>query len=239
MHKLYRSTPLEDSFACNFNLLIEGRPMVLGVRSILQEWLKFRVGCIRNRIAYDIKDLGERLHLLKGLERVILDIDKAIRVIRETEEDRLVVPNLMEGFAIDQMQAEYVADIRLRNINREYLLRRISEVEELERALMHLQDLMGSERKIHQLIKKELAAVAKTYGKPRRTEIVSGEDRNPGGGLQSPAFLHRPQLYQEGVPGVPAGQHHPQDQGKRLHLAGVRCHQPVGPAALLQPLQRV
>lgn len=176
MHKLYRSTPLEDSFACNFNLLIDGRPMVLGVRSILQEWLKFRVGCIRNRIAYDIKDLGERLHLLKGLERVILDIDKAIRLIRETAEDRLVVPNLMAGFAIDQIQAEYVADIRLRNINREYLLKRISEVEELERALMHLQDLMGSERKIQQLIKKELAAVAKAYGRPRRTEIVSGDD---------------------------------------------------------------
>lgn len=176
MHKLFRSTPLEDSFACNFNLLIDGKPMVLGVRSILQEWIRFRVGCIRNRVAYDIKDLTDRLHLLKGLEKVILDIDKAIRLIRETTEDRLVVPNLMEGFAIDQIQAEYVADIRLRNINREYLLKRISEVEELERALMNLHDLMGSERKIQQLIKKELSEVVKAHGKPRRTEIISGDE---------------------------------------------------------------
>ncbi len=176
MHKLFRSTPLEDSYSCNFNMLIDGRPIVLGVRSILTEWLRFRVRCIRNRIAYDIKDLSARLHLLKGLERVILDIDKAIRLIRETAEDKLVIPNLMDGFSLDQIQAEYVADIRLRNINKEYLLKRIGEVQELERTLMRLHDLMGSERKIHQLIQKELAEVIKTYGKPRRTEIISGDD---------------------------------------------------------------
>lgn len=176
MHKLYRSTPLEDSYSCNFNMLIDGRPIVLGVRSILTEWLRFRVRCIRNRTAYDIKDLESRLHLMKGLERVILDIDKAIRLIRETAEDKLVIPNLMSGFDLDQIQAEYVADIRLRNINREYLLKRISEVQELERTLMRLHDLMSSEKKIHQLIQKELSAIIKTYGKPRRTEIISGED---------------------------------------------------------------
>lgn len=176
MHKLYRSTPLEDSYSCNFNMLIDGRPIVLGVRTILTEWLRFRVRCIRNRTAYDIKDLEARLHLMKGLERVILDIDKAIRLIRETAEDKLVIPNLMEGFELDQIQAEYVADIRLRNINKEYLLKRISEVQELERTLMRLHDLMSSEKKVHQLIQKELAGVIKTYGKPRRTEIISGED---------------------------------------------------------------
>ncbi len=176
MHKLFRSTPLEDSFPCNFNMLIDGRPILLGVRSIIREWLRFRVGCIRNRITYEIKDLSDRLHLMKGLERVILDIDKAIRLIRETAEDRMVVPNLMDGFALDQIQAEYVADIRLRNINKEYLLKRISEVEELERTLMRLHDLMGSERKIQQLIQKELTEVIKAYGQPRRTEIVSGDD---------------------------------------------------------------
>lgn len=176
MHKLFRSTPLEDNFACNFNMLIDGRPILLGVRSIIREWLRFRVGCIRNRITYEIKDLSDRLHLMKGLERVILDIDKAIRLIRETAEDKMVVPNLMDGFSLDQIQAEYVADIRLRNINKEYLLKRISEVEELERALMRLHDLMGSERKIQQLIQKELAEVIKAYSQPRRTEIVSGDD---------------------------------------------------------------
>lgn len=176
MNKLFRSTPLEDSYSCNFNMLIDGRPIVLGVRSILTEWLRFRVRCIRNRISYDIKDLSDRLHLLKGLERVILDIDKAIRLIRETAEDKLVIPNLMDGFALDQIQAEYVADIRLRNINKEYLLKRISDVQELERTLMRLHDLMGSERKIHQLIQKELSDVIKAHGKPRRTEIISGED---------------------------------------------------------------
>lgn len=176
MHKLYRSTPLEDSYSCNFNMLIDGRPIVLGVRSILTEWLRFRVRCIRNRTAYDIKDLESRLHLMKGLERVILDIDKAIRLIRETAEDKLVIPNLMSGFDLDQIQAEYVADIRLRNINREYLLKRISEVQELERTLMRLHDLMSSEKKIHQLIQKELSAIIKTYARPRRTEIISGED---------------------------------------------------------------
>lgn len=176
MNKLFRSTPLEDSFSCNFNMLIDGRPIVLGVRSIINEWLRFRVRCIRNRIAYDIKDLGERLHLLKGLEKVILDIDKAIRLIRETAEDKMVIPNLIEGFSLDQIQAEYVADIRLRNINKEYLLKRISEVQELERTLMRLHDLMGSDRKIQQLIQKELADVIKAYGKPRKTEIVSGDE---------------------------------------------------------------
>lgn len=175
MQKLFRSTPLEDSFSCNFNLLIDGKPMVLGVRGILKEWLRFRIGCIRNRLAYDIDDLTDRLHLLKGLERVILDIDKAIRLIRETAEDKMVIPRLMEGFSLDQIQAEYVADIRLRNINKEYLLKRISEVEELERALMKLHELMGSDRKIQQLIQKELAEVAKKFGKSRRTEILSGE----------------------------------------------------------------
>lgn len=176
MHKLFRSTPLEDSFPCNFNMLIDGRPILLGVRSIIREWLRFRVGCIRNRITYEIKDLSDRLHLMKGLERVILDIDKAIRLIRETAEDKLVVPNLMDGFALDQIQAEYVADIRLRNINKEYLLKRISEVEELERTLMRLHDLIGSDKKIQQLIQKELAEVIKAFGQPRRTEIISGDD---------------------------------------------------------------
>ncbi len=176
MHKLFKSTPLEDSFPCNFNMLIDGRPILLGVRSIIREWLRFRVGCIRNRIAYEIKDLNDRLHLMKGLERVILDIDKAIRLIRETAEDKMVIPNLMDGFALDQVQAEYVADIRLRNINKEYLLKRISEVEELERTLMRLHDLMGSEKKIQQLIQKELAEVIKGYAQPRRTEIISGDD---------------------------------------------------------------
>ena len=165
-------TPLEDSFPCNFNILISGMPRVMGVREILGEWAAFRTECVRRRTYYDLQGKEKRLHLLKGLEAILLDIDKAVRIVRETEEEAEVVPNLMIGFGIDGVQAEYVADIKLRNINKEYILKRIEEVAGLEEEIADLQDIVNNPGRIKKLIVAELQAVQKKYAVPRRTEIV-------------------------------------------------------------------
>ena len=172
MTKLYKSTPLEDSFACNFNVLIAGSPRVLGVRQILEEWTAWRTESVRRRGYFVLKKRKDKLHLLKGLKRILLDIDKAIRIIRETEEEADVIPNLMIGFGIDQIQAEYVAEIKLRNINKEYILKRVNETSALQDEIEDLEDLLASPRRIKKVIVDELNDVAKKYGEPRRTSIV-------------------------------------------------------------------
>ena len=172
MARLFKATPLEDSFACNFNLLIGGQPRVLGVRGILQEWIAFRAECVRRRTYYDLQGKQKRLHLLKGLAAILLDIDKAIRIVRETAEESEVVPNLMIGFGIDEVQAEYVAEIKLRHLNREYILKRTEEISELEDAIADLEDILKRPARINKIIMNELAEVAKKYGKPRKCEIL-------------------------------------------------------------------
>ena len=172
MAKLFQMTPLQDSFACNFNILIAGMPRVMGVGEILDEWIAWRMDGVRRRTWFVCKKKEEKLHLLKGLKRILLDIDKAIRIIRETEEEAEVVPNLIIGFGIDQIQAEYVADIKLRNINKEYILKRIEEVATLEEEIADLKDLINSPRRIQQVMVGELENVKKKYAAPRRTEIV-------------------------------------------------------------------
>ncbi len=172
MQKLFRLTPLRDSFSCNFNILIAGMPRVMGVREILEEWTAWRMESVRRRTYCVMKSRQEKLHLLQGLQKILLDIDRAIRIIRETEEDAEVVPNLMIGFGIDQVQAEYVADIRLRNINKEYILKRTRETGELEEEIRELQATVDDPRRIKKLIAAELAAVKKKYAVPRRTAIL-------------------------------------------------------------------
>lgn len=174
MQKLFRLTPLEDSFSCNFNILIAGSPRVMGVREILKEWTAFRTECVRRRTFYDKAGKEKRLHLLKGLRAILLDIDKAVKIVRETEEDAEVVPNLMIGFGIDKEQADYVAEIKLRHLNREYILKRTQEIDELEAAVAELSEILGSQKKIQKIIIKELEEVAAAYGKPRRSEILYG-----------------------------------------------------------------
>ena len=172
MQKLFKLTPLMDSFACNFNILIAGNPKVMGVREILGEWCAWRMECVRRRVYFDLSRKKEKLHLLKGLEQILLDIDKAISIIRNTELESEVIPNLMMGFGIDRIQAEFVAEIKLRNINREYILKRVSETEELERAIAELEDTLKSRRKIKSIIISELRAIIKKYPSPRKTGIV-------------------------------------------------------------------
>lgn len=172
MQKLFKLTPLMDSFACNFNILIAGNPKVMGVREILGEWCAWRMECVRRRVYFDLSRKKEKLHLLKGLEQILLDIDKAIAIIRNTELESEVIPNLMMGFGIDRIQAEFVAEIKLRNINREYILKRVSETEELERAIAELEDTLKSRRKIKSIIIAELRAIIKKYPSPRKTGIV-------------------------------------------------------------------
>ena len=172
MQKLFRLTPLQDSFPCNFNILIAGMPKVMGVDEILEEWTAWRTECIRRRIFFQIGKKEERLHLLKGLERILLDIDKAIRIIRETELESEVVPNLMIGFGIDEVQANFVAEIKLRNINKEYILKQTKAIDDLEREIFDLQSTLNSSRKLQNVIIKELQQVAEKYGKPRKTEII-------------------------------------------------------------------
>ena len=176
MQKLFKLTTLEDSFACNFNVLIEGVPRVLGVRELLEEWTAFRVECVRRRTHFDLEKKREKLHLLQGLELILLDIDKAIRIVRETEEEAEVVPNLMIGFGIDQIQAEYVAEIKLRHLNREYILKRTQEIAELERDLAQLEGILASKAKVKGIIVKELEAVAQKYGQPRRSMILYADE---------------------------------------------------------------
>ena len=188
MQKMFKATPLEDSFACNFNILVGGQPRVMGVAEILNEWAAFRAECVRRRTFHDLQGKQKRLHLLKGLEAILLDIDKAIRIVRETEEEAEVVPNLMIGFGIDQVQAEYVAEIKLRHLNREYILKRTEEIADLEAEIARLKEILDSPAKIRRIIMDELAAVAKKYGEPRRCRIVydlpdeeedAGEDAMP------------------------------------------------------------
>ena len=172
MQKLFRLTPLQDSFPCNFNILIAGMPKVMGVGEILEEWTAWRTDCVKRRLFHEIGKKEERLHLLKGLERILLDIDKAIAIIRETELESEVVPNLMIGFGIDEIQANYVAEIKLRNINKEYILKQTKATSQLEKEIADLRDTLNSSRKLKNLIIKELQTVADKYGKPRLTEIV-------------------------------------------------------------------
>ena len=172
MAKLYKLTPLEDAFACNFNVLIAGSPKVLGIRQILEEWTAWRTDSVKRRIFFVLGKKKEKLHLLKGLKRILLDIDKAIRIIRETEEEAEVIPNLMIGFGIDQIQAEYVAEIKLRNINKEYILKRTQETDALRDEIDDLEDLLNSPQRVKKVIVEELNAAAKKYGEPRRTSIV-------------------------------------------------------------------
>lgn len=176
MQKLFRFTTLEDSFACNFNVLVGGYPQVWGVRELLQQWIAFRSGCVRRRVAYDLRKKQEKLHLLQGLEKILLDIDKAIRIIRETAAEQEVVPNLMIGFGIDDTQAEYVAEIKLRHINKEYILRRLEELEQLSGDIADMEDILKNPRRIHSIIVAELRNVSKTYAKPRRSLLLYQED---------------------------------------------------------------
>ncbi|NLY42820.1 MAG: topoisomerase IV [Clostridiaceae bacterium] len=172
MNKLFRLTPLQDTFNCNFNVLIKGTPMVLGIAGILKEWADFRINCKKRQIAFDINKKEEKLHLLKGLERILLDIDKAVHIIRNTAQDADVVPNLMKGFDIDLVQAEFIAEIKLRNLNKEYILNRINEIEHLEKELKEMRSTLNDEGKIKNIIIKELKEISKKYGQPRRTEII-------------------------------------------------------------------
>ena len=172
MQKLFRMTTLQDAFPCNFNILVAGNPRVMGVGEILEEWTAWRIECIRRRVFFDLGKKNEKLHLLKGLERILLDIDRAIDIIRNTELESEVVPNLMMGFGIDQTQAEFVAEIKLRNINREYILKRTSETEELERDIEELESIVNNRRKLKAIIIDELKAISKKYGTPRKTGIV-------------------------------------------------------------------
>jgi DNA gyrase subunit A len=176
MQKLFRATSLQDSFSCNFNILIAGMPKVLGVGEILEEWTAWRVECVKRRIFFQIQKKKDRLHLLKGLERILLDIDKAIATIRETEQESEVVPNLMIEFGIDELQANYVAEIKLRNINREYILKQTKATDDLQKEIDQLQEILDSRRKLKGVIKKELKAVADKYGQPRKTEIIYNID---------------------------------------------------------------
>ena len=172
MQKLYRMTPLQDSFPCNFNVLIAGMPRVMGVGEILNEWTAWRTDCVKRRLFYQIGKKEDRLHLLKGLERILLDIDKAITIIRETELENEVVPNLMIGFGIDEIQANYVAEIRLRNINKEYILKQTRAISQLEEEIEDLRSTLNSSRKLKNVIIKELEEVSRKFGKPRKTEII-------------------------------------------------------------------
>lgn len=172
MAKLYRFTTLEDSFSCNFNVLIGGVPRVLGVKALLEEWIAFRIECVRRRTYFDRNKKAEKLHLLKGLEAILLDIDKAVKIVRETDEEAEVVPNLMIGFGIDEVQAEYVAEIKLRHLNREYILKRTAEIETLEKEIAELDEILKSKTRIKTIIVKELKEIAEKYGQPRKSIII-------------------------------------------------------------------
>ena len=172
MQKLFRMTPLQDSFACNFNILIAGMPRVMGIGEILSEWTAWRMDCVKRRLYFQVQKKRERLHLLKGLERILMDIDKAIAIIRETELDSEVVPNLMIGFGIDEIQANFVAEIKLRNINKEYILKQTKATSQLEQEIAEMEETLSSPRKLKNVIIKELQQVSEKYGQPRKTEIL-------------------------------------------------------------------
>lgn len=176
MAKLFKMTPLQDSFGCNFNILVEGSPMVLGVNDILCEWLRFRRSCVLRGVAYDIQRKSEKLHLLEGLALILLDIDKAIKIVRETEDDNMVVPNLMKGFGIDEVQAEYVAEIKLRNLNKDYILKRTDEIEKLKAEIADLEAISKSKARVNKIIEKQLKEAAKKYGSDRRTQLICDDE---------------------------------------------------------------
>ncbi len=176
MSKLYKMTPLEDSFSCNFNVLIGGTPMVLGVKDMLNEWCAFRIECVKRRTYFDLHKKQDRLHLLQGLSKILLDIDKAISIIRHTEEEAMVVPNLMAGFEIDEVQAEYVAEIKLRHLNREYILKRTEDISQLEKDIAELESILKSSKKIKNIIIRELSEIAEKYGQPRRSMIIHADE---------------------------------------------------------------
>ena len=175
MKKLFKLTPLQDSFSCNFNILIASSPRVMGVKEIISEWVAFREECVRRRVYFKLNKAKKRLHLLKGMEKILLDIDKAIKIVRETKEEKEVVPNLMIGFGIDEEQAEYVAEIKLRHLNREYILKRLEDIEDLEKEIADMEDTLNSRARIKKIIVKELEGVMAKYGKERRTKIISSE----------------------------------------------------------------
>ena len=176
MSKLYKLTPLEDSFSCNFNVLIKARPMVLGVKEILLQWIAFRMECVKNGIKYDIDKKSERLHLLTGLKKILLDIDKAISIIRHTEKEADVVPNLMDGFDLDKVQAEYIAEIKLRNLNKEYIINRTADIEKLMEELEELNRILGDDKEVKKLIADQLDKIAKKYGQDRKTTLISDDE---------------------------------------------------------------
>lgn len=176
MRKLYKMTTLEDSYACNFNVLIGGVPMVLGVKQLLNEWIAFRIECVRRRTYFDLNKKKDKLHLLKGLEKILLDIDKAIKIVRETEEESEVVPNLMIGFGIDEVQAEYVAEIKLRHLNREYIVKRLQDVEDLEAEIADLEAILSSKSRVKTIIVRELKEVGEKYGQPRKSLILYNDE---------------------------------------------------------------
>lgn len=176
MKKLFRITPLQDVFSCNFNILVGGMPKVMGVAEILEQWTDFRITCVKRKTKFELARKEEKLHLLTGLKKILLDIDKAIKIIRETEDDAEVVPNLMIGFGIDETQAEYVADIKLRNINKGYILKRIEEIDSLKEEIADMEDILSSERRVKQIIISELGDIAKKYGKPRKTMFIYGTE---------------------------------------------------------------
>jgi len=176
MTKLFKMTPLEDSFECNFNILVNGTPRLLGVREILNEWITFRVGCVRREIQFELNKKKEKLHLLLGLGKILLDIDKAIKIVRETAKEADVVPNLMTGFGIDRIQAEYIAEIKLRYLNREYIINRIKEIEELQKEIADLELTAGSDTRLKNRIAAQLKEIKQKYGKPRQTQLIGAED---------------------------------------------------------------
>ncbi len=176
MARLFKQTPLEDSFKCNFNVLIDSVPRQMGVREILEEWIKFRMGCVKRELEFELGKKRDKLHLLLGLGKILLDIDKAIRIVRETSREEDVVPNLMAGFHIDEIQAEYIAEIKLRNLNREYILNRIKEIEALQAEIADLEETIGDELKLKALIVKQLSEIKKKYAKPRRTQLIYADD---------------------------------------------------------------
>ena len=176
MNKLYRITSLEDTFSCNFNVLVASVPRVMGVKELLTEWIAFRTECVNRRVYFELSKAKDKLHLLEGLQKILLDIDKAIRIIRQTDEESEVVPNLMIGFGIDRTQAEYVAEIKLRHLNREYILKRTNDIEMLKKSIEDMEDILSSKARVKKIIISELQEVSKKYGMPRRTEIIYASD---------------------------------------------------------------
>ncbi len=176
MAKLFKKTPLQDNFACNFNILVDGTPRTMGVREILAEWIRFRMGCVRRELAFELEKKNEKMHLLMGLGEILLDIDKAIKIVRETEKEKDVVPNLMKGFSLDEVQAEYIAEIKLRHLNREYILERIAEIESLQKEIDELRSTLGSEKKLKKHIAKQLKRIKDKYAIPRKTRLIFEED---------------------------------------------------------------